>query len=125
MSTESLLRTLGVDLETLGDRFRDDEFSAELYRALTRTQLTKEGHEGHVAFSFVLAEGMVNLTRQIFEQSPLELAQSGGEGEVSDTVRDELARLGWTIRPLNTGEHDPAHRDHDHVAVRKDHPARR
>jgi hypothetical protein len=124
MSAEALFRELAIDLESLRDRFADEEFSAELYRALARSTLTKPGHEGHVALSFTRAEEVVNLTRRIFGREPLELAQSGGEGEVSETVRGELQRLGWRIGSLDTSEHDDAHVEHEHVAVPKDRTGR-
>lgn len=39
----------------------------------------------------------------------MELAQTGGEGEVSQVVLDEAGRLGWNVTALDTSEHDPEH----------------
>ena len=42
-------------------------------------------------------------------REPLTLAQTGGEGEVADTVSAALGDLGWSSRPLDTSEQDEAH----------------
>jgi hypothetical protein len=101
---------LSDDLLGLGERFADEAFCAELYRALSRTAWHKpDGPAGHVALSWSRAEELVNGLRHEAGRPPLALAQTGGEGEVSDLVRDELGRLGWVARPLDTGRHDDAH----------------
>jgi hypothetical protein len=98
------------DLDSLGDRLRDEKFCTALYRALTRNKWTKDGVEGHVALSFTKAEELVNEARDRAGQPPLTLAQSGGEGEVGSPIEDELVTArGWRIAPLDTGEHDPGH----------------
>jgi hypothetical protein len=105
-----LERTLVRDLESLGDRLADEEFCTELYRALTnRVWRRSGGPDGHVSLSWREAEEIVNELRRAAGREALELAQTGGEGEVSATVGAELERLGWTSQPLNTGRHDDAH----------------
>ncbi len=107
---ETLERQLAEDLASLEDRLRDEEFSSELYRALTNNTWRKEGGpDGHVSLSWGRAEELVNELRARSGQSALELAQTGREGEISDLVRTELERLGWHSCPLNTSRHD---RDH-------------
>lgn len=107
-----LERELADDLATLGERFLDHEFCAELYRALaSRTWRKDGGPDGHLALSWSRAEAVVNGLRAIHDREPLELAQTGGEGEVSRLVGDELARLGWSSQELNTSRHDPRHTD--------------
>ncbi len=107
---ETLERELLTDLHTIRTRFGDDEFSSDLYRALTNTVWRKAGGpEGHVSLSFGRAEAVVNELRAQEQHPPLTLAQTGAEGEVSRVVEDELSRLGWSHRPLNTGRHDDTH----------------
>jgi hypothetical protein len=108
---ETLERELVRDLASLGDRIaRDEEFCADLYRGLANNRWRKEGGpDGHVFVSWKRAEELVNDVRIRQGEEPLALAQTGGEGEISDLVRDELRRLGWRPEPLDTGEHDPAH----------------
>ena len=106
----ALERALMEDLATLGERFADEEFSTELYRALANNTWHKSGGpDGHVSFSWGRAEALVNDLRAHLDQSPLTLAQTGGEGEVSDVVAAELGRLGWTNQPLNTSRRDEQH----------------
>ena len=111
MTAEAIELELVQDLEALGERFPDEEFSTELYRALTNNVWCKDddGPEGHLSLSWGRAEELVNQLRARFGQQPLTLAQTGGEGEVSDLVADELGRLGWRSRALNTGRRDDAH----------------
>ena len=110
MTTDALSHRLVTDLESLGDRVADDKFCTALYRALTRTTWSKTGGpDGHLSLSFSMAEDLVNELRDRHGQPPLTLAQTGGEGEVDGTVDDELGRLGWTHRPLNTGRGDEQH----------------
>ena len=107
---ETLERTLVEDLATLEQRFVDEEFSSELYRALTNTRWRKEGGpEGHVSLSWSRAEELVNELRGRAGQRALPLAQTGGEGDVSDLVADELSRLGWRTEPLDTSLRDDRH----------------
>ena len=107
---ETLERELVNDLASLEERFADEEFSTELYRALAGDTWTKDGGPpGHVALSWSRAEQVVNELRGRHARQPLALAQTGGEGEVSCVVADELGRLGWRSRPLNTSPHDAQH----------------
>jgi len=104
-----LERELIDDLDTLGDRLADEELTRDLYRALTNNVWRKRGAEGHVSLSWGRAEEIVNSLRERLGLPPVELAQTGGEGEVSTLAGEELARLGWSSTPLNTSRHDPAH----------------
>ena len=107
---ETLEGQLLRDLEALSDRFADDQFCAELYRSLTNRTLSKEDAPGgHLVLSWNRAAEFVNELRARVQQEPLPLAQSGGEGVVSETVLDELTARGWETRPLNTGRHDDHH----------------
>ena len=101
---ESALKT---DLATLGDRFRDEEFCTDLYRALAGGRVVKDG----MAFtpSWSRAEQLVNDLRAGQGREPLTLAQTGGEGDVSDVVSAELQRLQWSWKPRDTSSDDPAH----------------
>jgi hypothetical protein len=36
-------------------------------------------------------------------------ARAGGEGEVTEGVREEIERLGWRTEPLDTSEDQPDH----------------
>jgi hypothetical protein len=99
---------LAADLAALGDRLADDQFCAELYRALAGSHLTKEG--GAVAPSWGAAEAIVNRLRQQHDGgAPLMLARTGGEGELSDGARRALDSLGWRVRERDTGTDDPDH----------------
>jgi hypothetical protein len=104
-------RLLVADLDQVYDVLADDKSSAELYRALANVRWSKgDGPDGFVVLSFKSAEEVVNDLRGRRGMAPLALAQTGREGEVSDTVRALLVdRLGWSFTPEDTGEHDPAH----------------
>ena len=107
---ETLEGKLVRDLDGLSDRFGDDEFCTELYRALTNRTLSKHGGpDGHLVLSWNRAAEFVNELRGRERHEPLPLARSGGEGVVSETVLDELTARGWQTRPLNTGRHDDRH----------------
>lgn len=107
---EELERRLEDDLKQLDDgRFVDERFSTELYRALTNRIWRREGLDGHVSLSWNRAETLVNEQRERVGEPPLTLAQTGGEGEVSDLAGDELRGVGWTSTELNTGRHDEQH----------------
>lgn len=106
---EELEQELVRDLEQLAERFADEEFSTELYRALANNVWRRDGGEGGISLSWRRAEELVNDLRGRHGQRRLELAQTGGEGEVSELVRDELGRLGWSARPLDTDRHEPQH----------------
>jgi hypothetical protein len=103
------LQLLQADMQRLEDRMRDEKFCTELYRALADNRWSKEGES--VALSWKRAEELINAVRRGHDEDPLELAQTGGEGQVARTVREEFESLGWTIEPLDTGGHDPAHLD--------------
>ncbi len=108
--TQPLEQTLSHDLESLGERLADDSFGFELYRALTNTAWRKQdGAEGHVSLSWNRAERLVNGLRERAGHPALTLAQTGGEGEVSTDAGEELGRLGWTSKPLDTSREDPEH----------------
>ncbi len=108
--SETLESQLLRDLEELSERFGDDQFCAELYRALTNRTLSKDsGPDGHLVLSWNRAAEFVNELRARARHEPLPLAQSGGEGVVSEIVLDELTARGWETRPLNTTRHDEQH----------------
>jgi hypothetical protein len=106
-ATETAEQQLLDDVATLGERFTDEEFCTELYRALAGGHLTKDGLA--VAPSWSRAEEIVNRLRAEQGREPLTLAQTGGEGEASDLVLGELESLGWRWRPRDTSTHDTAH----------------
>jgi hypothetical protein len=111
MSTEELERRLLNDLQTLGDLVTDESFHHELYRALAGPRWFLSGDGGtHVAFSWKRAEEAVNNLRAEHGHGPLALAQTGGEGDVSERVAGALEGLGWQARPPEAG-HDDAHVD--------------
>jgi hypothetical protein len=109
-TADALETALAEDLRQLADRFRDDQLSGELYRALTNRRWRKDGGpEGAVSLSWSRAEELVNDLRDRSGAQPLELAQTGGEGDLSDLVRDELGAIGWRSKPLDTSRHDDSH----------------
>jgi hypothetical protein len=98
------------DLSSLEERFADEKFAAEVYRALTERRWYRPGEpEMTVALSWRRAAEVVNGLRRDVGKDELPLFQSGREGELSNTVRDELGRLGWESEPLDTSRHDEAH----------------
>ena len=101
------LQLLQADMQRVGDRMRDEKFSTELYRALADNKWSKDGET--VALSWKRAEELINAVRRGLGEEPLALAQTGGEGTVDRSVREEFEPLGWTIAPLDTGRNDPAH----------------
>src|SRR3954469_9399870 len=108
--TATLERQLINDIQTLGDMVQtDDSFDEELYRALANVQWHRSGADGHVSLSWTRAEELVNDARAQHGREALTLAQTGGEGEVSDRVRDALGDLGWRPHALETGTHDDSH----------------
>jgi hypothetical protein len=117
------LQLLQADMQRLDARMRDEKFCRELYRALADNKWSKDGED--VALSWKRAEELINAVRRGLGEEPLTLAQTGGEGTVDRTIREELEPLGWTITPLDTGSHDPAHLDSpedpppDEAAIRK------
>lgn len=117
--SEALERQLTTDLATLGDRFADEEFCGDLYRALAGNAVLPEGdgQRGRLSLSWRRTEDLVNGLRERAGRERLSLAQTGGEGEVSDTVAGELRRLGWALRPRSTSRHDE-----DHLASDPDPP---
>jgi hypothetical protein len=101
------LQLLQSDMQLLEERMRDDKFARNLYRALADNRWSKDGET--VALSWKRAEELINAVRTGVQRPPLELDQTGGEGELDDTVGEEFGRLGWTVEPLETGTHDPSH----------------
>ena len=75
-------RALLADLRDLQERFADDEFMGDLYRALANRMWHHQGSTAgdHVALSWRRAEEVVNELRAIADAQPLTLAQTGGEG---------------------------------------------
>src|SRR3954467_13233225 len=108
MATEPLERELEHDLSVLGDMVQDDSFYTELYQGLAGVRWTREGE--HLSLSWKRAEEAVNALRAKHGREPLTLAQTGGEGTVSDRVAEALGGTGWQARPAIAG-HDDAHPD--------------
>jgi len=98
------------DLEGLADRVREDWFATELYRALAGRRLRRRDGSGTVVnLSWRRAEQVVGDLRQAAGAQPLALAQTGGEGEVSDDVGRALSERGWSTAPEDPDRRDPAH----------------
>ena len=98
------------DVQALERNLWDEEFSAELYRALaSRTWRKRRRPDLAVALSWTRAERLVNEIRERIDYEPLPLAQTGGEGDVTRRVEQELDRLGWTSKPLDTSRQSPEH----------------
>jgi hypothetical protein len=107
-STDSAERQVIGTLAELRWRIAGDEkFALELYRGLTNRRWHRPGVE--LSLSWRRAEKLVNDQRQTAGQPPLELAQSGEEGQLSEDVRDELGHRGWQSEPLNTSRHHDLH----------------
>jgi hypothetical protein len=105
-------RRLLDDLEQIPDRARDEKFAAELYRALANNVWHSDRLPGkRLSVSWQRAEWLVNEWRRHHGAEPLDLAQTGGEGELDRTVAEELGRFGWSATPLHTDRHDPDHLD--------------
>jgi hypothetical protein len=69
------------DLETLEARFDDEEFSSELYRALSNTAWRKpSAFEGHVSLSWKRAEEIGNELRARRGREPLAPGADGRRG---------------------------------------------
>jgi hypothetical protein len=107
--SDPLERRLVNDIQTLGDMVADDSFYAELYRSLAGVRWFNG--DAHVTLSWKRAEELVNAVREGHGHPALQLAQTGGEGEVSERVADALSGLGWTAKPLDTSQHDDSHVD--------------
>ncbi len=108
VSTETLERELLTDLKTLHRMVQADDFDEELYRALAGVEWHRGGG-GHVTLSWKRAERIINAGRAEHGRPPLTLAQTGGEGEVTERVANALRDRGWRPRPLRAGVHDAAH----------------
>src|SRR5689334_13244697 len=104
----ALERELTHDLSVLGDMVQDESFYPELYRGLAGVRWTRDGD--HLTLSWKRAEEVVNALRAQHDRAPLELAQTGGEAEVSERVAEALGGTGWQARPPVEG-HDDAHLD--------------
>ena len=111
--TDELERHLIADLTAVADDIIDAKRTTELYRALAGCELHPRDAEleGHLSLSWRRAEDILNGVREGLARPPLTLAQTGGEGEVSDTAAALLRELGWTARPRDTSRHDDQHRD--------------
>jgi hypothetical protein len=96
--------------EVAPERFMDEKFCRDLYRALAGRRWFKGGEEGYFVMSWSQAAELVNEMRRLLAgYDPLPLFQTGGEGEVSDLVDRELRLMGWFNEPEDTTERDPAH----------------
>jgi hypothetical protein len=108
--TTTLERLLLDDLDVEGERAADERFCIDLYRALARNVWRNDRDaEGRLSPSFGRAEWLVGEWRARHGHGAVTLAQTGDEGEVSETVAEVLGRLGWTHRPLQTDRDEAAH----------------
>jgi hypothetical protein len=121
-SPETGLQLLQSDLQQREDRLRDEKFARELYRALAGNRWEKDGEA--VALSWKRAEEFINALRKGHSQPPLQLVQTGGEGELDSTVLATLEPLGWRVEALETGEPDPAHLESPADSPPRDHGER-
>ena len=78
-----------------------------------------------MALSWQRAEQSINQLREAEGDEPLTLAQTGGEGWLSDAVREELARRGWTSEPLDTDAEQPEHLSDEPLPPPRDQGERR
>jgi hypothetical protein len=109
--TETHERALVEDLRGMGSALEDERLCRDLYKALASRALSKRGAEGHVALSWNRAAEVVNLARGGQDLPPIDgLANSGGEGELTDRAQHALESIGWISQPENTERHDPRHR---------------
>ena len=98
------------DLGDLREDLRDDDFAGELYRGLANRALSREDDpEARVSLSWRRAEEIINGLRERAGQAALTLAQTGGEGDLSDRISDALGERGWRARTLDTSQHDSSH----------------
>jgi len=99
------------DLGELSDAVREDAFAAELYRGLANHRLVdpQDPERRQVSLSWRRAEEVINGLRRHAGEDPLTLAQTGGEGDLTDRVESALTGLGWSVRPLDTSSHDRSH----------------
>jgi hypothetical protein len=115
VTPEVLEQRLADDIRSLGELLDDESFCTELYRALADVKWHRDG--GAVALSWKLAEEVINEARAARGLPALTLAQTGGEGKLSDRVVEALSGRGWSPEPLDTSRHDDAH-----VGSREDPP---
>jgi hypothetical protein len=98
------------DLGDLREDLHEDAFAGELYRGLANRALSREEDpQARASLSWRRAEEIVNGLREREGKEPLTLAQTGGEGELSERVEHALVRRGWRSRPLDTSTHDSSH----------------
>ena len=108
--TEETEQRLVRDLGDLREELRDDDLAGELYRCLANRALSREDDpEARVSLSWRRAEEIINGLRERAGEAALTLAQTGGEGELSDRVSEALGERGWRARPLDTSQHDSSH----------------
>lgn len=109
-SIDEVEQGLARDLGPLVEDLHEDAFAGELYRGLAGQGLVRaDGSGDRVALSWRRAEEIVNGLRHQAGEEPLTLAQTGGEGFLSERVKQALERCGWHARPLDTSTHDPTH----------------
>ena len=108
--TDALEHELVRDLGELRNDLREDAFARELYRGLASHRVTRPGSaDGALSLSWRRAEEIVNGLRERAGAEALTLAQTGGEGDLSDRVASALRDLGWRAAPLDTTSHAPHH----------------
>jgi hypothetical protein len=98
------------DLGDLREDLHEDAFAGELYRGLANRAVSHEdAPDARASLSWRRAEEIVNGLREREGHEPLTLAQTGGEGELSQRVEHALTQRGWRSRALNTSTHDSSH----------------
>jgi hypothetical protein len=94
---DDLERVLVRDLEVLGDRFRDEQLAADLYRALSNSDWRRHGGpDGRLTLAGERAREIVDGLREEHGEVAIPLAQDGSG--VSDQVQALLEPLGWEWR---------------------------
>jgi hypothetical protein len=114
---EATIRTEQRLLEALGElenRMTKDSFCEDLYRGLASRRWRPEAGGDAISLSWQRAEEVVNLLRGRVGEAPLELAQRGGEGELSEDVGRALEERGWRSEPLDTSQQQSRHVDEPH-----------
>jgi hypothetical protein len=108
-------KTNAPEQELLEDLMRaphlvENQNADDLYRALTNNVWRKgDERERAISLSWKEAEALVNRVREQLGHDPLQLAQTGAEGDVAKGVEKELRRLGWSREPLDTSRHEERH----------------
>ena len=88
-------------LYELKEKIKEDEYAKDLYRALCNTKWRNVYTLKYYVCTWRYAGGLIARVRNKGEDY-LNFYCSGNEGFVSDTVKKDLAKLGW--KPIKYGE---------------------